>query len=290
MSGQQAFHHPEALVGTDWLAGHLRSPGIRVLDASWHLPNSGKTGRAEYERAHIPGAGFFDIDEIADHASPLPHMMPDATRFARAASALGVGNGTRVIVYDHVGGGSGAARAWFMFRAFGHDDVALLDGGLAKWLAEGRTVEAGWTPPRERPFTANPRGGMVRDLAAMLANQSSHAEQVIDARARGRFAGTEPEPREGLRRGHIPGSRNVPWSELLAADKSLLPADRLAKHFTDAGVDLGKPVAASCGSGVSACLLAFGLYQLGKTDVAIYDGSWAEWGSQAELPIATGDA
>ena len=187
------YARPEALVGTEWLAGHLRSPGVRVVDASWFFPNSGKTGRGEYEREHIPGAVYFDIEQIADRTSPLPHMMPDATHFARSVAALGLGNGNRIVAYDRVGGGGGAARAWFMFRAFGHDDVALLDGGLTKWLAEGRPVDAELFPSRERPFIPAPRSRMIRDLAAMKENLANPVEQVIDARSRGRFAGTEVE-------------------------------------------------------------------------------------------------
>ena len=291
------YANPHALVSTEWLATHLRSPGVRVVDASWYFPSTGRTGRAEFEREHIPGAVFFDIDEIAAPKVPspdgivLPHMMPDAARFAAKVGALGLGNGNRIVVYDRSGGASAAARAWFMFRAFGHNDVALLDGGLVKWLAEKRPVDTDLFPSRQRPFTAAPRPGLIRDKAAMKANIASRAEQVVDARSRARFAGTEKEPWPFKKLGHIPGSRNLPWSDLLDPELKTLPrAEVLAKRFADAGIDAKGPIVASCGSGVSACLLAFGLYLLGRDDVAIYDGSWSEWGNVDDTPAATGDA
>jgi thiosulfate/3-mercaptopyruvate sulfurtransferase len=292
------YAKPEALVSTEWLAGHLSQPGLRVVDASWFFPNTDKTGRGEYEREHIPGAVFFDIDDIAAPKVPtadgitLPHMMPDARRFAGKASELGLGNGNRLVVYDRVGGGSAAARVWFMFRSFGHNEVALLDGGLAKWLAEGRPVDAELMNLRDRPFTATPRPGMIRDKAAMKANLTSKREQVIDARSRGRFAGTEKEMWPNKKVGHIPGSHNLPWTELIdPATKAMLPAEALARKFVEAGITPAKPVVASCGSGVSACMLIFGLYLLGKAnDVALYDGSWAEWGNVGDTPFALGEA
>lgn len=286
-----SYANPKALVSTEWLAGHLRKPGLRVVDASWFFPNSGKTGRGEFEREHIPGAVFFDIDEIAAPRCGVPHMLPEARRFALRVSPLGLGNGNHIVIYDRVGGGSAAARAWWMFRLFGHDNVALLDGGLAKWLAEGRPVSAELLPPRERPFVPKPRAGLVRDKGAMKANIDSAAEQVVDARSRGRFAGTEVEMWPHKKVGHIPGSRNVPWTDLLdAAAKTVLPAEPLRQKFDEAGLDLTKPIVASCGSGVSACMLAFGLYLLGRNDVALYDGSWAEWGNVDDTPVATGPA
>jgi thiosulfate/3-mercaptopyruvate sulfurtransferase len=285
------YANSRALVSTEWLADHLHKPGLRVLDASWFFPNSGKTGRGEFEREHIPGAVFFDIDEIAAPHRGLPHMLPDSRRFATRVSALGLGNGNHIVIYDRVGGGSAAARVWWMFRLFGHDDVALLDGGLTKWLAEKRPVNAELFPPRDRPFVPKRREGLVRSKTEMKANIESAAEQVVDARSRGRFAGTEVEMWPNKKVGHIPGSRNVPWTELLAPDlKTILPADQLQHKFVEAGLDLKKPVVASCGSGVSACMLAFGLYLLGRDDVALYDGSWAEWGNVDDTPVATGPA
>ncbi len=291
------YAKPDALVSTEWLAGHLTSPGVRVVDASWMFPGSAMTGRGQFEEAHIPGAVYFDIDEIAAPKVPtadgitLPHMMPDATRFAAKVGALGLGNGNRIIVYDRVGGGGAAARVWFMFRAFGHKDVAMLDGGLVKWLAERRAVDAELFPPRQRPFAAAPLAPVIRDKAAIKANIASAAEQVVDARARDRFAGTGVEPWTNKKVGHIPGSRNVPWTDLLdPVTKAMLPAETLAQRFADAGVDLERPIVASCGSGVSACVLALGLYLLGRDDVAIYDGSWAEWGNVDDTPVARGEA
>ena len=206
--------HEDALVSTSWLAERLHQAGIRVLDASWYLPQMKRDAKAEYLGGHIPGACFFDIDEIADRQSPLPHMMPDAAAFARAVETLGVSYDHRVVVYDGSGGNLSAARVWWMFRFFGHDDVAVLDGGMKKWLAEQRPLEQIPPPPGKGQFTARPRPAMLRNLAAMQRNLDDHREQVVDARSSGRFQGLEPEPRAGLRPGHIPGSRNLPFSEI----------------------------------------------------------------------------
>ena len=274
----------DALVTTEWLAKHLGARDLRVLDGSWHMPHLGRDARAEFVAGHIPGAAFFDIDAIADQATSLPHMLPDEATFAAAVGALGVGSGDRVVVYD-VRGVVSAARVWWTFRAFGHADVAVLDGGLPKWRAEGRPVEAGAAAPAPRPFQARRRPELVRDLEAMRANLVSGAAQVLDARSAGRFAGTEPEPRAGLRGGHIPGSLNLPYETLYREDGTLRSPQELGGALRRAGVDLGKPVVTTCGSGVTASVLALALYLVGRSDVAVYDGSWSEWGGRPDTPI-----
>jgi len=276
----------DAIVTTDWLAAHLGEPDLRVVDGTWHMPQLKRDARAEFAQAHIPGAAFFDIDAIADHGTSLPHMLPSAADFASAVGALGIGSGDRVVVYD-VRGVVSAARVWWTFRAFGHDAVAVLDGGLRKWQAEGRPVEAGAGKVQARSFTARLRPELVRNVEAMRANLASRAAQVLDARSRGRFAGTEPEPRAGLRGGHIPGSLNLPYETLYRPDGTLKPPDELRGAVTSAGVDLTRPVVTTCGSGVTASVLALALFQLGRSDVAVYDGSWSEWGSRSDTPIET---
>ena len=281
------YANPDSLVGTAWLAANLGTPDLRVVDATWYLPAQGRDARAEYEARHVPGAVFFDIDAIADRASDLPHMLPNPEQFSAAVRKLGLGDGNRIVVYDQLGLMS-AARVWWMFRVFGHKDVALLDGGLPKWIAEGRPTEDRAPQPRERHFTARYNNLMVRDLAQMKGNLTSKREQVVDARAAGRFNGSEKEPRPGLRSGHIPGSRNIPYTDLLDSKaKTLLPGPAIADRFRKAGVDLSKPVVTSCGSGVTAAVLAFGLHLIGHPDVALYDGSWAEWGRPGDTPVET---
>jgi thiosulfate/3-mercaptopyruvate sulfurtransferase len=281
------YAHPESLVDTAWLAKHLNDPDLRVADATYFLPNQGRNARAEYETQHIPGAVFFDIDEIADTGNPLPHMLPTPEKFASRMRKLGIGDGNRVVVYDAHGLMS-ATRAWWMLRVYGHKDVALLDGGLPKWLAEGHLVEDGPPRPRERHFTARFDHSQVRDKTQILANIKTGREQVLDARAKGRFTGREPELWPGRRSGHIPGSYNLPFTNLLdPTNRTLLPADLLSAKFREAGIDLKKPVVTSCGSGITATVLAFGLHLLGHRDVAVYDGSWAEWGLPGETPVET---
>jgi thiosulfate/3-mercaptopyruvate sulfurtransferase len=276
----------DPIVTTEWLAAHLREPDLRVVDGSWHMPHLGRDARAEFEAAHVPGAVFFDIDAIADRSTNLPHMLPSAAEFAAAVGALGIGSGDRVIVYD-VRGVVSAARVWWTFRAFGHDAVAVLDGGLKKWRAENRAVESGAAKLTPRVFQARPRPELVRDLAAMRANIGSGAAQVLDARSAGRFAGTEPEPRAGLRGGHIPGSFNLPYETLYQPDGTLKSPAEMGRAVAAARVDLAKPIVTTCGSGVTASVLALALYVLGRRDVAVYDGSWSEWGARADTPIET---
>jgi thiosulfate/3-mercaptopyruvate sulfurtransferase len=284
------YADPEALVATEWLAARLAAPDLRIVDGSWKMPGVTPTAREDYQRQHLPGAIFFDIDEIADTASPLPHMLPSPEKFAARMRALGIGDGHRIIVYDSTGLLS-AGRVWWMFRVFGVSDVAVLDGGLGKWLAEGRPTTDEIPTPRERHFTAHVNTMLVRDKAAMLANLAGRREQVLDARARGRFEGTAPEPRVGLRSGRIPGSLNLPYDKVTdPATRTVLPAEQLRALFAAAGLDLARPVVTSCGSGVSAGALAFALHLVGHRDVALYDGSWAEWGAPGETPVETGPA
>jgi thiosulfate/3-mercaptopyruvate sulfurtransferase len=258
----------DPLVDTEWLAAHLDAPDIKVVDATWFLPTIARDARREYAEAHIPGAVYFDIDEVADDANPLPHMLPDPVKFSSRARRLGLGDGTRIVIYDD-NKYSASARAWWMFRVFGHPEVAVLNGGLAKWRAEGRPVTDAPVTPREAHFTARQNNLLVRDLEQMRANLLSHREQVIDARSRGRFAGTEPEPRSGLRGGHVPGSVSLPHLELIAADGTLLSAPELRRRFDASGVDLSRPIVTTCGSGVTASTLTLALYRLGREDVAV---------------------
>ena len=279
------YVNPEALVSTRWLADRLESPELRVVDGSWHMPQLQRDARAEFGAGHVPNAVFFDIDRIADTGNPLPHMLPDAEAFARAVGALGIGSDAHVVAYDTVGMGS-AARVWWTFRAFGHDKVSVLDGGLPKWRAEGRPVESGAPAPRPANYSARLDPALVRDLDQVRADVDSGAEQILDARTRGRFAGTEPEPRPGLRGGHMPGALNQPYLELYDGDaKTMRQAAELRALFRNAGLSMAKPVVTSCGSGVTACNLALALFLIGKRDVAVYDGSWTEWGGRDDTPI-----
>jgi len=282
--------HPEhCLVSTEWLHQRLQEPDLRVVDATYYLPNEEGDARSEYDAEHIPGAVFFDIDGIKDPHSSLPHMLPPPEVFASKVRRLGLGDGNRIVVYDRRGLFS-AARVWWTFRAFGHREIAVLDGGLPKWKSEGRPVDDRPVIPMERHFTARFDTTQVRVREQLLRNLVSRREQLLDARARGRFEGTAPEPREGLRSGHIPGSLNLPFSELLREDKTLLPPEELRKRFTAAGLSEDKPVVTSCGSGVTAAVLTLALACIGRQDVALYDGSWSEWGQPGPTPVEQGPA
>lgn len=277
----------EWLVETDWLAGHLDAPDIVILDASVHLPGSGRDGAREFSEGHIPGALFFDIEEISDTATSLPHMLPPPEKFSSRLRKMGIGDGTRVVAYDKTNM-SGAARAWWMFRVMGVSEVAVLNGGFGKWQAEGRRVETGEPRRRtERHFTARMNSGLVRDLGDVKRLLGTGATQIVDARAAGRFAGTAPEPRQVPRLGHIPGSKNVPFTELLNQDGTLRSPDEVKAIFASHGVDSVRPVVASCGSGVTACVIALALATAGNEAAAVYDGSWAEW-SEADAPVESG--
>lgn len=278
---------PTLLVSTEWLGERLHAPDIRLLDGTTYLPTDGRDGRTLYGEAHLPGARFFDIDDVADDHSPLPHMLPPVEKFVSKVRKMGIGDGHRVVVYDQQGIYS-AARVWWMFRVYGHMDVAVLDGGLPKWLAEGRPVEDMPPEPRERHFTGRRNASMVRDVTQMARAVKLGDEQIVDARAPGRFRGEEVEPRKGLRSGHIPGSKNVFFRTLLNDDGTMKDADALRGVFEDAGVDLSRPIVTSCGSGVTACILTLALTRLGHTRNAVYDGSWVEWGAYPDLAVETG--
>ncbi len=276
------------LVSTEWLSERLGDANVRVLDGSYHLPTVKRDAAAEFAAAHIPGASYFDIEAVSDHSSDLPHMLPSADAFAEAVGAMGIDNQTHVVVYDAYGLMS-AARVWWMFRIFGHDQVSVLDGGFPKWTKEARPTQSGTPSVVTRRFKGALRPELVRAKADLVANIATGAVQVVDARAAGRFAGTAPEPRAGLRSGRIPGSKNLPFTQLLdPASGTVLPPLELARQFAAAGIDATKPVVASCGSGVTACVIALGLHVLGAKDVAIYDGSWSEWGLVGGPPIEAG--
>lgn len=280
----------DPLVSTEWLAAHLDDPKVKIIDATFKMPGVLPLPADDYLAAHIPGAVFFDVDAVSDHSVALPHMYPDADQFARDVAALGISSDDTVVAYD-AGGWVAAPRAWWMFLSFDHTNVRVLDGGLKKWHAEGRAIEQGKASPRPGQFSAKLDKAFIRSKDQMLANLSSHAEQMIDARASNRFEGSVPEPRAGLRAGHIPGSRNLPYNELFdAATGAMKPLEELRKSFIGAGLDLAKPVVTTCGSGVSAAVLTLALYRLGVRGSALYDGSWSEWGQGETTPVATGPA
>ena len=278
---------PKTLVSTQWLARHLNDADLRVLDASWYLPDAGRDAKAEFARAHIQGARFFDIDEITDQRSSLPHMAPTPEKFVSRMRAMGVGDGHQVVVYDGAGIYS-AARVWWTFRLMGKMDVAVLDGGLPKWRAEGRGIEDVLAPIRDRHLTATRQNHLVKDVTQVAHAAKLGEAVIVDARSAARFKGEVPEPRPGLRSGHIPGSLNVPFGTVLNGDGTMKSAAGLKAVFETAGVDLSRPVITSCGSGVTAAVLSLALERAGHRDHALYDGSWAEWGMYDDLPVQKG--
>ena len=275
------------LVQTEWLASQLDNPSVRIVDATWMLPNAARKGIEDFSAGHIPGAVFWDIDAIADPASSLPHMMPDEATFERHMNSLGISNDHHVVVYDSVSMMT-SARVWWALRAFGHDRVSLLDGGAVKWRAEGRALSADAAEIGDTSFKAGFIPAMVRSLDDVRANLDTGAAQVLDARSAGRFAAAEPEPRPECRSGHIPGSFNLPFNTLIdPATSTIRPAAELSASLAKAGIDSARPVVTTCGSGITACVLALAMHLTGKDDVAIYDGSWTEWGSRTDTPIET---
>lgn len=278
---------PRTIVSTEWLADHLRDPDLRILDASWYLPDEGRDGRAEYDSAHIPGARFFDIEEISDQRSPVPHMAPPVEKFISRLRAMGVGDGHQVVVYDGAGLFS-AARVWWLFRLMGKTDIAVLDGGFPKWQAEDRPVED--LPPlvRDRHMTVRRQAHLVKDVTQVASAAKLGDHEIVDARSPERYRGEAPEPRPGVRPGHIPGSKNVHYRLLLNEDGTMKSKPDLKAAFEAAGIDLSRPVITTCGSGVTAAIINLALERLGKNDHALYDGSWSEWGMYEDLQVATG--
>jgi thiosulfate/3-mercaptopyruvate sulfurtransferase len=273
-----------SLVSTDWLTENLNIANVKIIDATWFLPNSGRDAKAEFKENHIPGAHFFDVDEIADLDNPLPHMMPSNEKMSSRIRSMGINNSDHIVVYDN-SNLSTAARAWFMFKNFDHENVSILNGGYMKWTKEGKAVDNDIVTSMASHYSANKDETSIRNIDEVLCNIDSQKEQVVDARSAGRFNGTAPEPRPESRPGHIPGSYNVPFNVLINEDSTYKTPDQLKEQFDKAGVDLNKPIITSCGSGVTACVLLFTLDQIGHTQNALYDGSWSEWGCRTDTPI-----
>ncbi len=281
------YANPDALVGAEWLADHLNAPDVRVLDATYHLPGSERDAHEEYLFRHIPGAVFFNLDDVSDTESPLPHMLPSPEKFSSKVRKMGLGDGNKIVVYDTSGGFFAAMRVWWMFRVFGHKDVCVLNGGLKSWTALKQPTEQDEPVTLRKHFTASKDNTLVRVMKHMLSNVESGREQVLDARNPKRFQGEDWEPRPTKRRGHIPGSVNIPFSKLMDPMKGfrMRAADDIAAAFDKAGVDREKPMVTTCGSGITAAVLSFGLHLIGCENVPVYDGSWAEWGNHDDVPI-----
>jgi thiosulfate/3-mercaptopyruvate sulfurtransferase len=279
------FADSDALVGTEWLAAHFSDPDLRILDCTWHHTSTNLDGRTQYRGRHLAGAVHFDIDHIADKSNPLPHMLPSPADFSKKVGLLGVGDGDRIVVYDRLCGGSAAARAWWMFRVFGYDKVALLDGGFGKWTKEKRSTEMSAVRPEPRNFSAAFNPTLVRTIGEMKANLQTDAEQLIDARGPGKFDGTQEDVFPFKKLGHIPNAVNIPWGDLIHPETgALLAPDALAARFAAGGIDLERPIVTTCASGITSCVVALGLYLLGHKTAAVYDGSWAEWGLAEDTP------
>jgi thiosulfate/3-mercaptopyruvate sulfurtransferase len=277
----------DPLVTTDWLAAHLGDKDLRVVDATWYMPNEAGSGAADYAAGHIPGAVFFDIDAVADRSTDLPHMLPTPAAFAEAAGALGLSRDATVVVYDARGMFS-APRVWWTLRVMGFPKVFVLDGGLKRWRAEGRPLETTASAPRQIEIGPSFQPSLVRDLEAVRTHLTEQSAQLVDARGAPRFRGEEPEPRPGVRGGHMPGARNVHYASLLSPDGTMKSAAALRATFEAAGVNLASPIVTTCGSGVTAALAALALARLGREDAAVYDGSWTEWGGRTDTPVVTG--